>query len=154
AKSETLLVIDWVLPFVAAGLAAAMLIRALHAGVAGHASWPFWAAVVAVWLTGWRIVTLLAAARPSTGFGRALVSLGVPAVFGLTILFLWEVGARGAGVPPVILPPPGAIIARLTSSVPTLAVDFVQTFKGVAAGFVIGCGAGFLVAILIDRVPF
>src|SRR6202043_81302 len=29
-----------------------------------------------------------------------------------------------------------------------------QTIQGVIAGYAIGCGAGLLVAILIDRVPF
>ena len=33
--------------------------------------------------------------------------------------------------------------------------DFRQTFlKAVLAGFVIGCGAGFVAALLVDRVPF
>ena len=35
-----------------------------------------------------------------------------------------------------------------------LAADFVQTMKGLAAGYVLGCGGGFLVALGIDRVPF
>ncbi len=35
-----------------------------------------------------------------------------------------------------------------------LAADFVQTFKAVLAGFAIGCGSGFVVAILVDRSPF
>src|SRR6202022_4203996 len=33
--------------------------------------------------------------------------------------------------------------------------DFEQTFlKSVLSGFAIGCSAGFMVAILIDRIPF
>jgi NitT/TauT family transport system permease protein len=39
--------------------------------------------------------------------------------------------------------------------VPVLWADFRQTFlKAVLIGYVLGCGAGFLVAILIDRSPF
>ena len=37
----------------------------------------------------------------------------------------------------------------------TLAADFHQTFiKSVLPGFAMGCGAGFAVAVLVDRVPF
>jgi NitT/TauT family transport system permease protein len=47
------------------------------------------------------------------------------------------------------------IWARLISSVPTLWADFRQTFlKSVLVGYALGCGLGFLVAILIDRSPF
>ena len=37
---------------------------------------------------------------------------------------------------------------------PELGIDFLQTLKGVAAGYLIGNAAGLVVAILIDRVPF
>jgi NitT/TauT family transport system permease protein len=57
-------------------------------------------------------------------------------------------------VPKVILPTPSAIFVRLVTSVPTLTADFVQTVQGIISGYLIGCAAGFLVAILIDRVPF
>ena len=57
-------------------------------------------------------------------------------------------------MPQVLLPAPSMIWVRLTASVPTLAADFVQTFKAVLAGFVLGCGSGFVVAILVDRSPF
>ncbi len=54
----------------------------------------------------------------------------------------------------MILPAPSAIAARLVSSVPTLSADFVQTIRGVLAGYLIGNAAGLVVAILIDRSPF
>ena len=145
---------DCILPLIAALLVGATLVGALGAGLDGKATWGFWAAVIAVWLTAWRVVTALIAAGREGRLARTLVNIGVPLVFGATLLFLWEVIVRGTGVPSVILPAPSAIFARLASSVPTLAVDFVQTLHGVAAGYVIGCGAGFLVAVLMDRVPF
>ena len=77
-----------------------------------------------------------------------------PLAFGLSVLIVWEALVRGLGVPAVILPAPSAIAARLVSSVPTLTADFVQTIRGVLAGYVIGSAAGLLVAILIDRSPF
>jgi NitT/TauT family transport system permease protein len=57
-------------------------------------------------------------------------------------------------VPHVILPPPSMIATRFAGSLPVLGIDFLQTLKGVAAGYLIGNAAGLITAILIDRVPF
>ena len=57
-------------------------------------------------------------------------------------------------MPQVILPPPSAIAMRLVTSVPTLSADFLQTIRGVLAGYFVGNAAGLVVAILIDRSPF
>jgi NitT/TauT family transport system permease protein len=47
------------------------------------------------------------------------------------------------------------IWARIASSGGTLWADFQQTFlKAVLIGYALGCGFGFIVAILIDRSPF
>ena len=77
-----------------------------------------------------------------------------PLLFGLAVLAVWEVGVKLLGVPAIILPAPSAIGLRFVSSMPTLAADFLQTIRGVLAGYAIGSGAGLLVAILIDRSPF
>jgi len=135
-------------------LVAAALVAALPAGAGGEASTGFVAAMIAVWLGAWRVVNAIIAARPAHGALRTLTNLAAPIIFGATLLFLWECVTRGFGVPRVILPPPSAIAARFAGSLPTLGVDFLQTFHGVAAGYLIGSGAGLLVAILIDRVPF
>jgi NitT/TauT family transport system permease protein len=83
------------------------------------------------------------------------VRLAVPALFGITILVVWEGLTRGFGVPAVILPPPSSIAVKFAASLDILWVDFIQTFvKGALSGYVIGCGAAFLIAILIDRSPF
>ena len=113
----------------------------------------FWLALVASWGFAWLFVERLAQAIRQH---RAPPVLGVliPVVFGLALLFAWEIVTRGANVPQVLLPAPSMIWARLTASVPTLWADFVQTFKAVLAGFALGCGAGFVVAILVDRSPF
>ena len=81
-------------------------------------------------------------------------ALAPPLLFGLAVLLLWEAGVRLLGVPTIILPPPSAILLRLVTSGPTLGADFIQTIRGVLAGFVIGSGSGLLVAILIDRSGF
>ncbi|MHA6299782.1 ABC transporter permease [Devosia sp. CAU 1758] len=115
----------------------------------------YWLYLAAFWLLTWNFVERLSAAirigrLPETGTG-----LIIPLTFGLTLLILWEAVTRGANVPPVLLPPPSAIWARLTSEVPTLWADFVQTFvKSVLPGYAMGCLAGLGVAILVDRSPF
>jgi NitT/TauT family transport system permease protein len=84
-----------------------------------------------------------------------VLSLAAPLAFGAAVLILWEVLVRGYEVPMVLLPAPSAIAARIAASAPVLWQDLVQTFlKAVLAGYAIGCGLGFLLAILADRVPF
>ncbi|TKA97041.1 ABC transporter permease [Cereibacter changlensis] len=105
----------------------------------------FWIGALAlnIWLSRSRLVK-------SRG-GRLLV----PAIFGITILVVWEAVVRGLEVPGVILPPPSAIGARIATSLPVLWVDFLQTFvKGALSGYLIGCAAAVLVAVAIDRSPF
>ena len=103
--------------------------------------------------------------RPSSGVSRHLLpqagegknafsDLAPPLVFGVILLAFWEAAVRLGGVPPIILPAPSAIGLRLAMSVPTLAADFLQTIRGVLAGYFIGCASGLLVAVLIDRSPF
>jgi NitT/TauT family transport system permease protein len=85
---------------------------------------------------------------------RAAADFAPPALFGAGVLIAWEFIVRGFGVPFVILPAPSVIFLRLIHSIPILAADFVQTIQGVIAGYALGCGAGLLVAILIDRSQF
>ncbi len=109
-------------------------------------------AALVIWMAAWAVNARLAAssiARSRAG------QLAVPAVFGVTLLAMWELVVRGLGVPGVILPPPTAIGAAIAANLPILWVDLVQTFiKGALSGYVIGCGAAFVVAVLIDRSPF
>lgn len=114
----------------------------------------FWALLVAAWLFAWATVTHLSETR-FTGLAQWLTGLTIPALFGITLLFLWEAIVRGAGIPFVLLPPPSAIGARIIASLPILAADFRQTvLKAVLFGFVAGSLAGFLVAVLADRFRF
>ncbi len=115
----------------------------------------FWALVLVAWMLAWVAVKRLSVTSPARPFGGLLLKIFIPVVFGATIIFLWEVVVRGLNVPFVILPPPSAVWERLVTSVPTLWVDFRQTFlKSVIAGYVIGCFSGFAVAVIADRVPF
>ncbi len=107
---------------------------------------------LAIWAGAWALNVRLSHSRlMGSRAGRLLV----PAIFGLTLLVVWEFVVRGLQVPGVILPPPSAIGARLSSELPTLWADFQQTFvKGALRGYAIGCSAAFLTAIAIDRSPF
>jgi NitT/TauT family transport system permease protein len=71
------------------------------------------------------------------------------------LLIIWEAVTRGLSVPQVLLPSPSAIATRFAASTATLWADFKQTFlKAVLIGYALGCGSGFLVALLIDRSDF
>jgi NitT/TauT family transport system permease protein len=113
-------------------------------------SWLIFALVF--WLGAWALnVRLSHSAVVETRLGRLIV----PALFGITLLVVWEAVVRGLAVPEVILPPPSKIALRFGSSLDILWGDFVQTFvKGALTGYVIGCGAAIATAILIDRSPF
>ncbi len=107
-------------------------------------------AAVVFWALAWSVNVRLARMH-LTGLSRAVV----PALFGITILVVWEGLVRGFEVSPIILPPPSAIWAKITTSLSILWVDFVTTFvTGALSGFFIGCAAAFGMAILIDRSPF
>ena len=107
---------------------------------------------LAVWAAGW-LLNLRLANGPAHD-SRA-VRLAVPLIFGATLLVMWELIGRGLGVPTVILPPPSQIAATFAGNLVMLWGDFVQTIlKGALAGWVIGCGAAFLTALLVDRFDY
>lgn len=109
-------------------------------------------AAIVFWIAAWVLNVRIA----GSGFGRTRPGrIAVAVIFGLTLLVLWEGLVRGLGVPPVILPSPSVIAAKFAVSGPVLWGDFVQTFvKGALTGYLMGCGAAVVVAILIDRSPF
>ncbi len=123
--------------------------------IAGAAAGRFWLTVLATWLGAALSLTALAALRPAGKTARRLQDLSIPLLFGVFLIYLWEVAVRGFGVSPVLMPAPSATAARFVHSLPTLWGDFVQTFiRSVLAGYVIGCGAGFLVAVVAHRFDF
>ncbi len=110
--------------------------------------WLLFAAVA--WAAGWWGNVTLARMRPSRW-----VSLAAPLVFGASLIAVWEGVVRGLEISQVLLPAPSVIAARFAASLDILWVDFVQTvLKGALSGYVIGCGAAFLIAVAIDRFPF
>ena len=108
--------------------------------------------VFVFWLVAYFLNIYLA---NSVWHNTRIVKLAVPAIFGITLLVVWEGLVRGLEVPSVILPPPSMIGVRIMESLPILWGDFVQTFvKGALTGYIMGCGAAVATAIIIDRSPF
>ncbi|WP_417723323.1 ABC transporter permease [Salipiger sp.] len=105
---------------------------------------------IAAWIAGWALNIRLAR-RPRS---RA-VSLAVPVIFGATLIVMWEAAVRGFGISPVLLPAPSAIAEEFGHSAHLLREDFVQTvIKGALTGYLIGCAAALVVAVIVDRFDF
>ena len=137
---------------VGALIGASAPLAALDAGLTiGPDGAGFWLLVAAVTALAWRGLEGLAALRTPRWVG----ALVVPGLFGLLLLWLWQVLTVGFDVPPVLLPSPARIGQQLAGNTGLLWQDFRQTFlKSVLAGFTLGSGAGFVVAVLVDRSPF
>ena len=104
------------------------------------------------WLAAWRVNVLIA---NSPAADTRAARIAVPVLFGVTLLVLWEGLVRGLGVPPVILPAPTAVAARIAGSAGILWQDFRQTILiGALSGYLIGCAAAVLTAIVADRYDF
>lgn len=89
------------------------------------------------------------------GAGSSLNAGLTAAVFGLWVLYFWQLLVVALDVPRVLLPSPALIVSSLWENRSILAGDFVQTVaKAVLIGWTLGCTLGLLVAIAIDRMPF
>ena len=118
---------------------------------AGAAMPGLWLYLLGLGFVAWRVMDRFA------GFAqrRGALALAAPLLFGCWLLYLWEILVIGFGVPQILLPAPHQIGHQLVLQAPVLWSDFRQTFlKAVLAGWVSGCGLGFLVAVAVDRVPF
>lgn len=123
--------------------------------IAGYAARGFWLPVLANWVAAWLGVARLAAVKPHDKTASRVIDLAIPLLFGAFVFYLWEVAVHGFGVPSVLFPAPSAIAVRFFGSLWMLGQDFFQTFiLGVLTGYVIGCSAGFLVAIAAHRYTF
>ncbi len=104
------------------------------------------------WLLAWGLNVRIANSSWAPSLGARIV---VPALFGLTLIVLWEALVRYFDVSQVILPPPSMVAATFVASTETLWIDFRQTvLKGALTGYIIGALAAFGTAILIDRSRF
>jgi NitT/TauT family transport system permease protein len=130
------------------GSAAPVIIlgREAEPGIAAPGLWLFLAGLTALL---WSVLDSLA--RRATRGPPALLA---PVLFGAALLYLWQVLVVGFGVPPILLPAPSQIGHVLATRLDVLWPDFLQTAKSVLSGYALGCGTGFVTALLIDRVPF
>jgi NitT/TauT family transport system permease protein len=102
-----------------------------------------------LWAGGYALNVMLANGKSRD---TRATKLAVPAIFGLTVLGMWELVVRGLEVPTVILPPPSLIAQTFAANTGLLWGDFVQTIlKGALAGYAIGNAAAFLTALAVDR---
>lgn len=107
---------------------------------------------VLVWAAGWWMNIKLANGPQSD---NPFVKVLIPAIFGITVIIIWQILVVAFKVNPVILPTPSAIGARLMVEGPKLWADFQQTIiKGAMTGYIFGGIAAFGVAILADRSDF
>ena len=115
----------------------------------GALFWTLTAALAALVAVGIRRVAAI------RGTGSGFYASMTAVLFGLWILYFWQLLVVAAEVPRVLLPSPALIVASLWDNLSTLGRDFVQTVvKAVLVGWALGCSLGFLVAIAIDRMPF
>lgn len=107
------------------------------------------------WAAAWALNEYLVRLEDRRPALKGMVNFTVPVLFGMTLIVVWEGFARGFDIPQVLLPAPSQIWERIAFSTELLWADFRQTFlKAVLAGYALGCGAGFLTALAIDRSTF
>ena len=110
----------------------------------------FWSACAIVAVMAVQSIRLLAAHDGSRWLDMATAGL-----FGLWIVYFWQLLTVAMEVPRVLLPPPSLIVQAISHHGSTLWGDFVQTvLKAVLIGWTLGCALGFAVALAIDRLPF
>jgi NitT/TauT family transport system permease protein len=125
----------------------------IAAGARGWAASGVWSAVLALGFLVWRLMDQTA--RAAALSPSAVLKLAAPAVFGLWVLYLWQVLANGFEIPVVLLPSPAGVAQAIGASPQTLAEDFFQTVvKSVIPGYLAGNVAGFSAALIADRFPF
>jgi NitT/TauT family transport system permease protein len=110
----------------------------------------FWLATIAL-----AAMAVWSIQRAAALDGARWVGLLTAAIFGLWIVYFWQLLVTAFEVPRVLLPAPLRIMDSMAEHSGTLWRDFVQTVgKAVFTGWVIGCSLGFAVAVAIDRMPF
>jgi len=120
------------------------------AALAGSALW-----LALLPFNGLSTLALALLAAVSHRAGPPAPPAAVAALLGIWLLWFWQILVTGFAVPQVILPAPLDILTALVDGVSLLAGDLVQTvLKSVLVGYLLGCGLGIGVALLIDRLPF
>ncbi|HXE16644.1 MAG TPA: ABC transporter permease [Stellaceae bacterium] len=131
----------------------AALYGLVDAGARGIHAPGLWLGIIVLAILAWR--AMAAAASLAVAYKSNLLHLAAPILLGVWAIFMWQVLTVGFDIPRVLLPPPSDIAVAMVGSAHDLMLDFVQTFiRAMIPGYLIGCGAGFIVGVLVDRVPF
>jgi NitT/TauT family transport system permease protein len=136
---------------VALSLLAAAVLGLLPASTGSASPTPAFglALVITLLLAAWSVQRVAALDRPRWAGTFSAV------LFGLWVLYFWQIGVVAFDVPRVLLPAPATIVQSLADHAGTLARDFVQTvLKAVLIGWLLGSTLGFAVGVAIDRLPF
>jgi hypothetical protein len=139
----------WLLVLLPMGLAALWLMAPASRAEAPVGA-TFWLATLVLGRAG-------RGGHPASGRleGRQLYATLTAALFGVWVVYFWQLLTVALEVPRVLLPAPWLIVQSLVDELPRLGNDFLQTVvKAVLIGWTLGSGLGFLVAIAIDRLPF
>lgn len=132
------------------GLLAAVLMAWCVANGEETPSVAFW--LLTVGLAGWAVQSVRYVAALD---GARIYGTVTAALFGLWIVYFWQLLVMAFDVPRVLLPPPSTIALSMIENGGLLWGDFVQTvLKAVLVGWLLGSGLGFAVAVAIDRLPF
>ncbi len=132
------------------GAAPPLLLMAGDASVAG-ASHGFWLGTVALALIACAGLTHLASVETQKSWPRH----AIPLLLGAWVIVFWQIGVQAFDVPRVLLPAPALIATTLWEQWDVLLDDFqVTVLHSALIGYLIGCGGGFLLGILIDKSPF
>lgn len=146
-KRAKLFTAIWVLGSLAG---AGLLMQALAATGETPPTLFFWLATGVLALLATQSIRRMAALD-----GGRIVGTLTAALFGIWIVYFWQLLVLACEVPRVLLPPPSLILQSMTEHGSTLWGDFVQTvLKAVLLGWALGSGLGFAVAVAIDRMPF
>lgn len=135
---------------VLAGLAGGALLMQFPLATGESPPLLFWLATTALALLAVQSIRRLAALD-----GARIYGMLTAALFGVWVVYFWQLLVVALEVPRVLLPPPSLILQSIASHGTTLWGDFVQTvLKAVLIGWALGSGLGFAVAVAIDRLPF
>jgi len=131
---------------VVAAIVAGLVWRAVPEAGSGEGTSPWLLAGLAVAL----VVAAISVQRLAAQDGHSAFGLLTAALFGLWVLFFWQVGVTVFDVPRVLLPAPSAIVDSMVAGRATLARDFVQTvLKAVVAGWALGSALVAIAPIMV-----
>lgn len=74
-----------------------------------------------------------------------------PIIVFVSLIAVWEIAVRVLNIPQFLLPAPSAIFGALGETFAIVTSSALYTFRSAVIGFIIGCGAGALVALATSR---